>query len=222
MPFTCGCDSAIEVRCPPADQPDTTIRAGVAAERRQLLGQKVDPRVDFGDDLVQRRIGRQRVADQRDIDAVRHRPAGEHRKSLLRPGLPVAAVDEQNGGRLRRLSGNRCGCARADHIGDRDVRNPRPHQGGGGPSRRRCLRCQPRRRRYRVRGRVPLGSARASPADRTGSSLLKSPKSAGHFHIAGKCFTGPTIRWKKRRTWRGAVTSDQDWCRQRRARSSTN
>ena len=23
--FTCGCDSAIEVRWPPADQPDTTI-----------------------------------------------------------------------------------------------------------------------------------------------------------------------------------------------------
>ena len=77
--FTCGCDSAIEVRWPPADQPDTTIPLPSAAERRQLLGQIIDAGVDFGNDLVECRIRRQRVADQRDIDAMRHRAFGEQR-----------------------------------------------------------------------------------------------------------------------------------------------
>ena len=82
--FTFGCDSAIAVRWPPADQPDTTMPSAVGAERGQLPGEIIDALMDFGDDLVQRRVGRQRVADQRDIDAVRHRALGEDRKDLLR------------------------------------------------------------------------------------------------------------------------------------------
>ena len=52
------------------------------------------------DDLVERRIRRQRVADQRDIDAMRHRAFGEQRKRFLGAGLPIAAVDEQQRRRL--------------------------------------------------------------------------------------------------------------------------
>ena len=44
---------------------------------------------------IERRIRRQRVADQRDIDAMRHRPFGEQREGLLGAVLPVAAVNEQ-------------------------------------------------------------------------------------------------------------------------------
>ncbi len=77
--LTFGCDSAIEVRCPPADQPDTTMPLRRRAERGQLPGEIIDAGMDFGDDLVERRIRRQRVADQRDIDAVGHRALGERR-----------------------------------------------------------------------------------------------------------------------------------------------
>ena len=98
--LTCGFDSAIEVRCPPADQPDTTMRCAVAAERGQLSGEIIDPGVDFGDDLIERRIRRQRVADQRDIDAMRHRAVGKQRKGFLGARLPIAAMDEQKRRRL--------------------------------------------------------------------------------------------------------------------------
>jgi len=59
--------------------------------------------VDFSDDLIERRVRRQRVADQRDIDAMRHRPLGKDRKHLLGARLPIAAVDEQQ--RRRVFSG---------------------------------------------------------------------------------------------------------------------
>ena len=72
----------------------------VAAERRQLSGEIIDRGVDFADDLVQRRIRRQRITGQRDIDAMRHRAVGKQRKGLLGPGLPIAAMDEQQRRRL--------------------------------------------------------------------------------------------------------------------------
>ena len=50
---------------------------GIATERGQLLAEKVDAGMDFGDDLIEARIRRERVADQRDIDAVRQRPFGK-------------------------------------------------------------------------------------------------------------------------------------------------
>src|SRR5258708_31663934 len=40
-------------------------------------------------------LWRQRIAEQRDIDAMRHRPLGEQRESLLGAHLPIAAMDEQ-------------------------------------------------------------------------------------------------------------------------------
>ena len=43
-PLTFGCDSAIAVRWPPADHPDTTMPLGVAAERGQLPGEIIDAR----------------------------------------------------------------------------------------------------------------------------------------------------------------------------------
>src|SRR5262245_5155200 len=51
--------------------------------------------MDLVDDLVQRRFRRQRVAGQRDIDAVRHRSFGNQRENFLGARLPVAAVNEQ-------------------------------------------------------------------------------------------------------------------------------
>src|SRR3954449_13304480 len=51
--------------------------------------------MDFGHDLIQRRIRGQRVADQSDIDAVGHGAAGKQCEAFLGAGLPVAAVDKQ-------------------------------------------------------------------------------------------------------------------------------
>jgi len=90
------------------------IRAGIdylakqlpmlgGAERWQLPGEENDAGVNFGNDLVERRLRRQRVADQRHIDAMRHRPFGNDGKNLLGTGLPIAAVDEQQ--RRRVVSG---------------------------------------------------------------------------------------------------------------------
>ena len=59
------------------------------------FGQEIDPSVDFGDDLVERRVRRQRVADQRDIDAMRHHALGHDGKKFLGTHLPIAAMDEQ-------------------------------------------------------------------------------------------------------------------------------
>src|SRR5580704_15440796 len=67
---------------------------GVAAARRQMVGQKVDPRMDFSDDLIERRLGSERVADHGDVDAEHHGTAGKQRKGLLGPHLPVAAMDK--------------------------------------------------------------------------------------------------------------------------------
>jgi len=75
--LTCGCDSAIEVQMPAGGPSGHHEPARIAAERRQSLDQKIDPLVDFGDDLVERRIGRQHVTKQCDIDAMRHRAAGQ-------------------------------------------------------------------------------------------------------------------------------------------------
>src|SRR6266403_2675828 len=68
--------------------------ACVTAERRQFVGEKVDPFVDFGNDLIERRIRRERVTDQRDIDAVPHRTPSKQREDFFGSLLPVAAVDE--------------------------------------------------------------------------------------------------------------------------------
>ena len=58
----------------PAGHHDAFVRA---AERRQLPGEIVDAGVNLRDDFVKRRIRGQRVTDQRDIDAMRHRSGGE-------------------------------------------------------------------------------------------------------------------------------------------------
>src|SRR5258707_13701340 len=68
--------------------------ASIAAEIRQLRGQKVQPLMNFGDDLVECRIRRQRIAKQRDVDAMRDRALGKQREDLLGARLPVAAMDE--------------------------------------------------------------------------------------------------------------------------------
>ena len=93
--LTFGCDSAIEVRCPPADQPETTMPSAAAPSAGNCPAEEIDAGVNFGDDLVERRVRRQRIADQRDIDAVRHRALGNDGEDLLGARLPVAAVDEQ-------------------------------------------------------------------------------------------------------------------------------
>ena len=82
-PLTFGCDSAIEVRCPPADQPDTTMPSPAAPSAGNCAAMIIDAGMYLGHDLVERRIGRQRVADQRDVDAVRHRTFGDYREDLL-------------------------------------------------------------------------------------------------------------------------------------------
>src|SRR3954447_19489237 len=67
----------------------------LTAQPRQLSGERIDSSEDFGHDLVERRIRRQRVADQRDIDALRHRAFRKQRKDFLGPMLPIATMDEQ-------------------------------------------------------------------------------------------------------------------------------
>ena len=69
--------------------------ARIAAERGQSFDQKIDPSVDFGNDLIERGIGCQRIANQRDIDAMRHRAFGKQREDFLGAPLPIAAMDEQ-------------------------------------------------------------------------------------------------------------------------------
>jgi len=91
---TCGFDSAIEVRWPPADQPASTIPAP-SPPRRQSSGEIIDPGVDFAHDLVERRVRRQRVAGQCDVDAMGHRAAGKQRKGFLGARLPITAMDEE-------------------------------------------------------------------------------------------------------------------------------
>ena len=75
--LTFACDSAIEVRCPPADQPDTTMPLPSPPSAGNCVTEEIDAGMDFGDDLVERRVRRERIADQRDIDAMRHRAFGE-------------------------------------------------------------------------------------------------------------------------------------------------
>src|SRR5581483_1490232 len=72
----------------------------VAAECGQFARKKIDAGMDLGDDLIQRGIGRERIADQRDIDAVAERALGKHREVFLGAVLPIAAVDEQQGRRI--------------------------------------------------------------------------------------------------------------------------
>ena len=69
--------------------------SGSGTERGQLPGEEIDTGVNLGDDLVERRVRRQRIADQRNIDAVGHRALGNDGEDLLGARLPVAAVDEQ-------------------------------------------------------------------------------------------------------------------------------
>eukprot|EP01035_Chromulina_nebulosa_P065218 gene65218-89229_t len=57
-------------------------------ERQAQLDQRIDAGMHFRDDLVERRVGRQRVADDRDIDAVRHRTGRETGEEVLRAHLP--------------------------------------------------------------------------------------------------------------------------------------
>src|ERR1700730_7242746 len=57
----------------------------------------IDAGMDFAHDLVERCIRRQRVADQRDIDAIGQWAFGKQRKGLLRTVLPIAAVNEKEG-----------------------------------------------------------------------------------------------------------------------------
>lgn len=75
---------------------------GIGPKLGQATGEIVDPGVDFRDDLLEGRIGRERVADQRDVDAVRHRARREQRKGRLRAHLPIAAVNEKQRRRIRR------------------------------------------------------------------------------------------------------------------------
>jgi hypothetical protein len=49
----------------------------VAAKRGQLPKQKIDAGMNFRNNLVKRRLVCKRVADQRDINAVRQRSFGE-------------------------------------------------------------------------------------------------------------------------------------------------
>src|SRR5229473_5228018 len=69
--------------------------SGVATENRQLFRQKVESSINLSNDLIERRVRRERVADQRDIDAMRHGSCGKQREGLLGAHLPVTAMDEQ-------------------------------------------------------------------------------------------------------------------------------
>src|SRR5262245_36167376 len=73
----------------------------VAAEVGQARSEKIDSGMDLFDNAIQCGIGRERVADQGDIDAVGHWTAGEERKVLLGPHLPIAAMYEQKSRRIR-------------------------------------------------------------------------------------------------------------------------
>src|SRR6266849_2004106 len=68
--------------------------ARVAAKRRQVLAKKIERAMNFGDDFIERRLRGQRVANQRDIDAMRQRSRSKQCKNLLGAVLPIAAVDE--------------------------------------------------------------------------------------------------------------------------------
>src|SRR5258708_32879461 len=92
--LTFGCDSAVAGQMPPGGPSGHHDPACVAAERRQLFAKKVERAMNFGNDLVERRLRRQRVADQRDIDAMRHRSRGKQGKNFLGAMLPIAAVDK--------------------------------------------------------------------------------------------------------------------------------
>src|SRR5215470_11692300 len=67
----------------------------VAAKRGQLRAEKIDAGMDLRDNLVERRIRRERIAGQRDIDAMRQRSFGEQRKIFLGAHLPIAAMNEE-------------------------------------------------------------------------------------------------------------------------------
>ena len=56
----------------------------------------IDTHVDLGHDLVERGLRRQRIADQRHVDALRQQSLGHDREILLGAHLPVAAVNEQH------------------------------------------------------------------------------------------------------------------------------
>ena len=201
--LTFGCDSAIEVRCPPADQPDTTMPSAAAAERGQLPAEEIDTGMDFGDDLVERRVRRQRIADQRDIDAMRHRPFGKDREDLLGARLPVAAVDEQQRRRPVSRFQEIDPVALARAIAQIEmVGMALAHLAGTLlPTGDHLDAAGHRDAVVEAEVALPPGSSRASPAHQTASSCRNLRSATIRvFHFAGKCSTAPPATKKRKRT----------------------
>ena len=191
--LTCGCDSAIDVRCPPADHPDTTMPLPSPPSAGNCPARKSMPAWISATICIERRIRRQRVADQRDIDAMRHRPFGEQREILLGPRLPIAAMDEQQRRRLvaRLEKIDPVALARAiaeiemvgmalAHLG----RAPLPAGDDLGAAGHRHAVVE-------AEVALCLAHACASPARRTASSCQISVHRSVRFHFAGKCSTAP-------------------------------
>ena len=66
-----------------------------------MLVEPADGAPDLADDLLHARRRRQRVFDQSHIDAVRQRTFGEKAEPLFVEKLPIPAVNESDGRRLR-------------------------------------------------------------------------------------------------------------------------
>ena len=75
---------------------------GVAADLLRVLDHPRHRAPDFADDLIHARRRRERVLDQRQVEAGAPHPLAEERVRLLVVHLPVAAVDVDERGRRRR------------------------------------------------------------------------------------------------------------------------
>src|SRR5579872_5293780 len=71
------------------------------AEPITISRQRRQQRIDFADDLRHRRLRRQRVLREHNIEATPKRPTGDERKILLAACLPVATVYEHENRRVR-------------------------------------------------------------------------------------------------------------------------
>src|SRR5271166_5394521 len=73
---------------------------GVGAIITEMFGEPMHRAAYLGDDAVEPRRRRQRVFDDCEIDPERQQTFGEEGETLLVVHLPIAAMNEREGGRL--------------------------------------------------------------------------------------------------------------------------
>jgi len=123
----------------PARRPTAQQDAAAAAGRQGLPAHGGNPLPHFLHDLRETGLGRQRVADQGRLHALLQGALDHEAEAVLVPHLPVAPVDEQQGGRTGRAVEVIQPLARARAIGHVQIGGVLLHHGQAARFKRRQL-----------------------------------------------------------------------------------